>query len=248
MLMGIYSGAAALETCQKRQEVTAANLANISTPGYRRRVESYESFELNGNGKGVGVEAPRFRVKMDFTPGTIHHTGNDLDLALTNESTQDGNAFFVLKTPNGGERFTRSGRFNLDSQGHMIHASSGLPLILPNGAPVVLNPAGGTPSIDGQGRIFQQGQEVGQIKVARFGRLDRARPLDYGLYSPGRDNRTESIVGEVEIRQGHIEQSNANAVDELVSMISNYRAYEASQRVVRTMNQSAQKLLQKVVQ
>ncbi|MFH2000185.1 MAG: flagellar hook basal-body protein, partial [Planctomycetota bacterium] len=220
------------------------NLANISTPGYRRRVESYESYERKANALGTGIEAPRFNMKIDFTPGTIQQTGNHLDLALTNESTKDGNAFFVLKTPNGGERFTRSGRFSMDSEGHMVHASSGLPLILPNGTPVTLNPSGGDPTIDVQGRISQAGQEVGQIHVARFGRLDNVRPLDHGLFSPGSNNSTESVAGNVEIRQGQLEMSNAGVVDELVNMITNYRAYETSQRIIKTMDQTAQKLLQ----
>ncbi len=243
MTMGLYSGAAAINTYERRHEAISANLANISTPGYRRRVNMSSSEMLGGrNGRGRGIQAPRFHVGIDFTPGDIYHTGAPLDVALQSVGGNDGNAFFTVGT-DLGEQYTRNGRLSMDGQGQLIHSASGYPLLAPNGSPVTLNPEGGSPIIDKRGNIIQDGNTVGQLKVVSIGRLHALRPAGHGLFETGPANPVESAIGPVEVRQGFLESSNAGAVDEMVEMVANFRAYETSQRVMRQIDQSLQKLL-----
>ena len=230
MQTALFTSAAAIDVHEKRQELTAANLANISTPGYRRRIQVFEAIDA----------MPRISVAIDFTPGDAVHTGNPLDLAL---SGSDGNAFFALTGPGRSEVYARTLRLAVSPEGSLVHASSGYALAQPNGAPIRLNPAGGAIQVDGRGAVSQDGRAIGRIKVIRFDRLDRVEALDRGLFAPGKGDGVASAEGLAEVRQSHLETSNADSVDELVEMIANYRAYEASNKALKQTDNTVRTLI-----
>ena len=247
MMQGLYAGAASLQAFEERQDALAANLANISTPGYRQRVEVMSSMEMKGrNGRGQrgarGIHAPRFNMAVDFRPGEINQTGGDFDVALMSIDPKDGNAFLAVGTDQG-EQYTRNGRLSLDGQGNLVHASTGFKVLSPGGSSITLNSEGGPPIIDNRGNISQDGITVGQLKVVGFGDLLDLEPANEGLYTAGMLNPVESAIGRVEVLQGYLESSNAGAVDELVEMVTNFRSYEAAQRVIRQMDESMQRLI-----
>lgn len=246
MMQGLYTGAATLSSFEKQHEAITANLANISTPGYRRRVQAMVSQRLGSRTMGMAdVQTPRFSLKVDFTPADTVHTGRLMDVAIGGGPKKDGNAFLALRSDSGEEFYSRAGRLNMDEGGKLTHATSGYSLVNPNGAPIVLNPLGGKIAIDDRGSIIQGGQPVGQLKIVRFSNLAGLGPADRGLFQPEAGNSVESAVGEVKVRQGYLENSNAQAMDEMVKMIMNYRSYEATHRIMRQMDQSLQKLIQK---
>ena len=244
MLTGMYTGAAAIDAYEKRQESFAGNLANISTPGYRRRVESFTSTELKGySPQGTKSRVPRFHQKIDFTPGEIYPTNSQFDLALVGITPGDGNAFIAVQTGRGEEQYTRNGHLAVNNQGMLVHASSGFPLVNANGAAIRLNPDGGPPTIDAQGNIYQGGNSLGRLKIVRADRPGSLRPMNHGLYAAGPADRMDAADGVVEVHQGYLESSNVSPVNELIDIITNYRAYEASQRVIKQMDQSLQRLV-----
>jgi flagellar basal-body rod protein FlgG len=247
MMTGLFSGAASLDAYERRQEASAANLANISTPGYRRRLPVVMGEMRPNSSRARGAEVktpiPRFALMLDFTPGNLQYTDNPFDLSLTNIDQNDGNAFFALTSNTGEEVYARTGRLMMDPNGHLVHTASGYSFVHPNGASVRLQPGGGTPKIDERGVVTQDGNEVGQLKIVRFRNPRSVRPLNHGLFDGGRGRGPESAVGFVRVKQGHLESSNTNAVDELVGMITNYRSYEATQKVIKLMDQSLAKLI-----
>jgi flagellar basal body rod protein FlgG len=247
MMTGLYSSAASLEAYEKRQEASTANLANVSTPGYRRRMPVVLGEMRPGRNRlmGAGMKAPvpRFAIMLDFTPGSLQTTGNPYDLSLTGIERNDGNAFFALAGSSGEEVYARTGRLMVDPDGRLVHTSSGLPFVHPNGSPVRLQPGGGAPKVDERGVVLQDGNEIGQLKIVRFRNPRAVRPLNHGLFDGGRGARPESAEGLVRVKQGHLESSNTSAVDELVGMITNFRSYEATQKVIRQMDQSLAKLI-----
>ena len=87
---------------------------------------------------------------------------------------------------------------------------------------------------------------MGQLKVVEFGNLLDLAPANDGLYTAGMLNPVESAIGRVEVLQGYLESSNAGAVDELVEMVTNFRSYEAAQRVIRKMDESMQRLIRQM--
>jgi flagellar basal-body rod protein FlgG len=93
------------------------------------------------------------------------------------------------------------------------------------------------------GNVTQGAENLGQLKIVGFQRLHELRPVEDGLYETDPDNEAQALAGRIEVRQGFYESSNTNAVNELVKMITNFRAYEATQRVIRQMDQSLQRLI-----
>jgi len=244
MMQGIYSGAAAMDAYAKRQEVFAANMANISSAGFKRRVDVSFSEELKGDSsRGQGVRAPKVALKIDFTPGEVLYTKNPLHISLENSEKPDGNAFYAVVNDDGQELYARAGRLSIDSSGRLVNATSGYALVNPNGAPIQLNQGGGRNlEITHDGSILQDQNNVGMIKTVRFASLRHLSPVNNSLFSAGKNSGIESTKNGVKVKQGYLENSNVNSVSELVNMIANYRSYEASQRIVRQMDQSAQQL------
>src|SRR5689334_20034697 len=106
MLRGLYSAASALDAGMQRQDVTAQNLANVTTPGYRQKGIVFETLDRQlgrtalptGDITGTRVTG----TYNDFRPGALSHTGNPLDLAT------DRDSFSTLQGPRGLV-YTRNG-------------------------------------------------------------------------------------------------------------------------------------------
>ena len=112
----LYIMASGMLTELARQDRIANDLANASTPGYKRTVATQHAFgdillESRRNGAavgdvGLGVEEAGSRV--DLTQGALRMTDEPLDVAL------DGDGFFTVATANG-VRYTRDGQFRVDA-------------------------------------------------------------------------------------------------------------------------------------
>src|SRR6266511_1830154 len=117
MIRGMYSAASALVVASEQQEVTAYNLANSTTHGYRQRGLTFETFDrvLGRTSEPTGDLTGTSLVGAyhDFRPGALQFTGAPLDLAL------GGDGFFTLSTP-GGPVYTRNGTFRLNPQGQIV--------------------------------------------------------------------------------------------------------------------------------
>ena len=98
-LNGMDSAAAALRFWERKQEIVANNLANVSTDGYK----SQRIFAQLLDGM-----RPDPVTSSDMSTGTLRQTGNAMDVAV------DGPGFFVVSTPNG-ERYTRGGTLRINS-------------------------------------------------------------------------------------------------------------------------------------
>jgi len=99
MLKGIYDAASGMLPQVIRQDATAHNLANANTAGFKRELVIAQEFSKAQQQTAPGQtdwEMPQVaEIAIDFSQGSIEETGNNLHLAL------DGDAFFVVNTPNG---------------------------------------------------------------------------------------------------------------------------------------------------
>lgn len=218
---GQLHAAAALDLLGRMQDVRAQNLANVNTVGYRKRIASAEVF-AHAMKKAAGMTLPRFKSNIDFSQGLIDLTGNSLDVAI------EGKGFFALETQDG-VRFTRNGNFHLDQKG-MLVAADGSRVQGENG-PIQADPALGKLEIDLAGKVTQDGEPVGTLRVVEFEHEQRLIPDAEGRFREGpRARPTDSVDSKV--RQGYLEYSNTNAVDEMVQMIAGMRAFEAAQKAM----------------
>lgn len=231
-------------------EITANNIANVSTDGFKRdrlttttfgdlllsRMEGFDNTSTNAAFRpptigvmNLGGPAGESEF-IDFSPGTPRVTGNPLDLFL------EGPGLFVINTPNG-ERYTRNGNFMLNASGQIVN-STGHTLQGTNGQPIrIISPA--PIDIRSNGEITQDGIPVGRIRIVEFQNLqalEKEGNTYFRLIDPNYGVPYNAVSSAVE--QGAIEGSNVNAIESLVILISAQRAYEAAARAVDMFNQS----------
>jgi flagellar basal-body rod protein FlgF len=231
----LYIMASGMLTELARQDRIANDLANAATPGYKRTVATQRAFgdvllESRRSGAalgdvGLGVEEAGARV--DLTQGALRLTEEPLDLAL------DGDGFFSVATANGA-RYTRDGQFRVDASGKLVTAV-GDTVLGTNGQPIVVG-AGVRPTIGTDGTVEVGGRAAGTIAVST---LANATKVDGGFFSG-----SPSAAKDTAVRQGYLEQPNADAAGTMVDMIESLRAFEADQRVLHAIDESLQRGIQ----
>ncbi len=223
----LYTAASGLVAGEKALDVTASNLANVTTPAYRPERPLFSSYLGRAVARAAaGATAPA-EVDVGGTwtsmrPGPLRSTGNPLDLAI------EGEGWFRVQAP-GGERLTRAGNLRLDEQGRLVTADGnplldelGNPIVVPSGARQVEVAQDGTVSVDGE-----QLATIGLV-TAPAGTL-RREGNSLWVATAG---TTPLPPSRVRIRQGFLEQSGVSATEELVRMISVQRLFELQERVV----------------
>lgn len=246
MLKALSSGASGLNAQQVKVDVIGNNLANVNTTGFKR--SRSEFLELVGqevarhglpvsrdaadikSGSGVGVD----RVARIFEPGEMIETGRPLDLAI------QGEGFFKVLMAGGGEGYTRDGSFNADQQGNLVtssgHRLEGIEL--PPGYDRVSVASDGKVTVEKSGSVT----EAGQIMLHRFANPEglTAGGGNIFLINQAAGETSSGNPGSREfgaVRQGALELSNVNLVEELTSLIEAQRAYGFSAKVVRTADE-----------
>jgi flagellar basal-body rod protein FlgG len=248
-----------LDAQSARMRVIANNLANVNTTGFKRdRAEfqtlAYQQMTAAGAtasgdnryavGLNLGSGVQMTGTARVMSAGALSTTDNPLDLAI------EGDGYFQVARSDGSTAYTRAGNFHLSSEGQIV-TSDGLPL-----QPAIQIPEG-TSSItigsDGTVTATMAGQtepiEVGKIEVARFVNAAGLQALGGNLFAETAASGSAQVgpagsEGRGAIRQGALEGSNVNIVQELVDMIETQRAYEVNSKMIsatdemlRTANQ-----------
>ena len=150
-------------------------------------------------------------------------TGRDLDTAL------EGAGFFVVETQ-AGTRYTRNGHFQVNSQGHLV-TSEGF-AVMGNGRAIILPP--GKVSIAQSGAIEVNGIAVDTLKVVDIADKTQLQKAGNSMFQ-AKTGAVEQEVRDTQVRQGSLEQSNVNPVQQMMLMINMMRQFEGLQKAVNTM-------------
>lgn len=247
----LSTGALGMSAQQKAVDNIANNLANVGTTGYKRTTMAfqdlfYENISTSSHGSAasrVSNDGPALQIGhgarpvatiRNFMQGPIAETGNAMDLALS------GDGFFQVEMPDGSLAYTRDGNFSQDSTGLLVN-NSGLPLadfieIPPDAMAIEVSQDGIVSALmSGDNREI----ELGQIELAKF------------VNPGGLEARGDNLFSETEasgmpfygvpgtegfgvVRQGYLEQSNVDIVNEMVRLIEAQRAYETNSKMVQT--------------
>jgi flagellar basal body rod protein FlgG len=212
-LNGLDSAASALRYWERKQEIVANNLANVSTDGFK--AQRVFATLLDGI-------RPAPVTSSDYSVGNLRQTGNALDVSI------DGPGFFVVNTPNG-ERYTRGGPLRLDEK-HQLVDSDGRPLLgTKKGGPITLTD--GPVEIDKSGNVTQNGQVVDTLRMDAAPKGVELEREGKSLWVPPATK--ESLAGGARnVKQGWIEESNVNSMSTMVDMISIQRAYASAQKAI----------------
>lgn len=257
------SGAVARE---QQMTLVANNLANINTPGFKKEQAVFQqrSPEVNFDKMlqshdpalrlpypAAAVQGDRTHVVLsqswtDFSAGSVHATGNPLDMSLETRGTGQGTPFFVVSTPEG-ERLTRMGNFKVNAARELVTAD-GARVMSQSGGPLVLSGNVTEPVVvSDQGEIFAAGNRLGAVRVVM---VENPQALDKAPngYFTQREDGTPSIrpvtaADGVLVHNRTLEMANVNAVEELVRMIDLQRNYGAFQKAIQTLDDESSKMI-----
>ncbi|MFV0445135.1 MAG: flagellar hook-basal body protein [Planctomycetaceae bacterium] len=234
MLASLYTAGAGMEAAEALHRTTAHNLARGNQPGFRRLV-SVETALLDQ--PRPGPLSPRLAAleQVDFSSGPFETTGQPLDLAI------DAPGFFVLEGPQG-PLYTRCGVFQLNAEGILINGD-GLP-VQGEGGPLTIP---GTAllsdlQVTSDGSLQLGNNKIGKLQVVTFEDVSRLRPVGGATFAAPADMPAQQTEGAV--LQGVREQSNVQQVQELVSLITASRRYEAAQKALRTIDEATKKRIE----
>ena len=240
-----------LDAQSERMRIIANNLANVNTTGFQRdRAEfatlAYQTVTAAGarssgdnqyaTGLNLGTGVRMTGTGRVTTQGSLATTSNPLDLAI------EGQGYFQILRPDGTTGYSRAGNFHLSSEGKIV-TSDGLPLQpeiqIPDGAQSVTIGTDGTVSVTLAGTA--EASEVGKIEISRFINPAGLQALGNNMYgetaaSGSAQTGPAGLEGRGSVRQGALEGSNVNVVEELVDMIETQRAYEINSKVINTVD------------
>jgi flagellar basal-body rod protein FlgG len=236
-----------LDAQDTRMRVISNNLANVNTTAFKKDRAAFETLAYQvvtapgaastsetkyatGLNLGTGVRV-QGTARID-TQGSLQTTGNSLDLAL------DGDGYFQVQLPGGQLGYTRAGNFTRSPEGLLV-TSEGYQvqpgITVPPGTTAITIGSDGTVSATVPGQT--EATQLGQFQVATF-------PNATGLQPAGDNYLTETAAsgaasigiagqdGRGQVRQGMLEASNVNVVEELVDMIETQRAYEVNSKMI----------------
>jgi flagellar basal-body rod protein FlgF len=207
-----------LTQSSQRVEVSAQNLSNIGTAGYKRRLEFSQLLAADSSG-AAGL--PAKIAATDFSDGKLVNTGNPYDLAIS------GDGFFAVRSSADQVAYTRQGQFRRDEDGRLLTAS-GAALQAEGGGDLLLKDRTFTVAADGT--VLEDGEPTARIGLVDF--VDRQDALrgEGGDFSV--PDAAVRAVSRPSIHQGMIESSNVGTGDEMVSIMEALRRAEAGQRLV----------------
>ena len=202
----------------RAMQVTANNIANASTTGFRREgVVFAEHVRRLDREPSLSLAHASARL-VDLGEAAPEPTGGTFDLAIR------GPGFFRVQTPSG-DMLTRAGHFTPDAEGRLLTAE-GHALLDDGGAPIVIPPGAGRPAIAPDGTLSADGLPLGRI-----GLWQPTDPLSlrHAAGTLFEATNSEPVDEGATILQGFLEGSNVNPVTEITRMIAVSRAYEAGQ-------------------
>lgn len=242
-----------MDAQQKRVEVVSNNIANMSTTAYSaRRAEfadlHYQQLRAPGaissstgliapSGIEMGLGVRTSAISVNVEQGSLRQTGGDLDLAI------EGRGYFEITLPSGDAAFTRDGAFKKTGEGLIVN-SEGYPLA----GDITVPQDARSITVNNNGEVFAYfdgqtaGQQIGTLTLSIFVNEKGLEALGGNMFretqasgapipgEPGLDGRGA-------IRQGFLEESSVDVVQQIADLIEAQRGYELNSKVISAADQ-----------
>jgi len=221
LISGIHNAIDGALLQKIRFDNIANNLANINTNAFKKDIIAFDQ-----------TLSMKYVSETDFSPGPAIHTGNELDVALATRG------LFKIQTPQG-IRYTGNGSFSLNAEGFLVTRNGDK--VLGRNGPIKIN--GSKVSIGNDGQIVVDNATVDTISVVDFKQpqLLKKEGVSYYMYQ-GREDGAFPAEN-VDLQQGYLEKSNVNPTEEMIKMIETFRIYESAQKVIQTIDEMTNKLV-----
>lgn len=233
-----YIGLSQQMALHRLMEVTANNMANMNTPGFKAQHVLFGEYlnKAEPAGKEKISQVLSSGAYRDITQGTLTHTSSQLDLAV------QGDGYFAVQTP-GGIKYTRAGSFALNDKGeivtkagHQVLSDSGNPLTVPAGAAQI--------TVAENGDISSEKGSIGKLKLVMFNNAQNIVPIGDNLYDAA--GAQENPVEKPRIAQGMLENSNVQPILEMNKMIELLRKYQSAQNMLMTDHERIRGAIQRL--
>ncbi|WP_137681368.1 flagellar hook-basal body complex protein [Aurantiacibacter suaedae] len=266
--MSFYTSLSGLKNAQTDLGVISHNIANVETYGFKQSSTQFSDIVVGSafsnpkltQGIGASVEA----IVQNFKLGPIEQTGAALDVAIA------GDGFFsTVSAASGNTLYTRNGSFQMDANGFIHDGSDNRLQVFPTDAagtvtsttPVSAqvpqtNAAGSefvSVTVEENGNVnagYADGSVVaiGKVALASF-------TTPTGLKQVGSSNwQTSGLSGPAKmgqpgvglyggLRSGSLERSNVDIAEELVSLITAQRNFQANAKAIDTATQIGQTVI-----
>jgi flagellar basal-body rod protein FlgF len=272
-LKGIYTALSGAVAQTLKMDTIANNIANVNTTAFKKDQQTFgeyltalekeqdvmkvprmpasiESFyDLNGGDKSFVDSAGTY---TNFEQGSLRNTGSKLDVAI------EGAGFFEVGTPQG-VKLTRAGNFSLDGNGQLV-TKEGFPVLLEAQAGddglvaaddidsrTIKFSGSAAIRISDAGEIFEGENKIGKLSVVNASNPDGLQKVGNNFYIPKENMNPElSNINAPSVKQGFIETSNVNIINEMTDMIMAQRVFEGTQKAISAYDNMSDKLINQV--
>jgi flagellar basal-body rod protein FlgG len=254
----LYTAATGMNALETKLDVIANNMANINTTAFKKDRANFEdlfyrqlrlpgALDADGNLTATGIEVGLgtrvSSTQTNYGQGAIQTTNNPLDFAI------EGNGFFSVLDPQGDFLYTRAGNFDINANNQLVLGSAQTGWIVNPSINIPPEATGVVVTADGQVQYSTAGSttlsNAGQLQISTFVNPDGLLKRGDNLYQqtdasgPPTDNNP-GVNGAGVIRQGALEASNVEPVQELIDLITTQRAFELNSQVVQAGDQVMQ--------
>ena len=254
----LYTAATGMNALETKLDVIANNMANINTTAFKKDRANFEDLfyrqlrlpgatDADGNITSTGVEVGLgtrvSSTQTNYGQGAIQTTNNPLDFAV------EGKGFFNVTNPQGGLLYTRAGNFGINANNQLVLGSAQTGWILD---PAISIPPEATNVVVTADGLVQYStadsatlSTAGQMQVSTFLNPDGLLKLGDNLYQETDASGAATLGnpgqnGAGVVRQGSLEASNVEPVQELIDLITTQRAFELNSQVVQAGDQIMQ--------
>ena len=239
MPLSIEQVAGSIKALEEQYQTIAHNLANSSTPGYKRRLTTFSQAlaqQLAHVGKPIAGGAVTAATVTDFSAAHPVQTGRTLDLFL------QGGGFFMIETDQG-PLYSRNGCFRTNAQGQLVTTAG--QLVAGQNGPIVVPPTAGVEDIrvSADGTVRADRTAIGKLRLVSFPPEVSLESVGNGCFRASSTATPEDDL-QTKVLQGAYEASNVSAIEELVALMAVTRLYEANMKTIQAQDQKNQTLLQ----
>jgi flagellar basal body rod protein FlgG len=249
MPYGLYISAEGAAAQARRLEVIANNMANTDTVGFKQDVPTFQARYAEAIQQGLASPGDRsinnigggvkmFDVTTNFAEGQFAATNRELDVAI------NGNGFFHVQGDDGKPYLSRAGNFTLDAKGRLVTSEGHMPVLdqqfseiqISNETPWYMTP---------DGFVVQDGGAKA-IGLSTPKSLDDLQKVGNNLFRPL--GKLEPVpLEERSVRQGFLELSGSNPINQMMAMIESTRGFEANSRMIQAQDTAIGNLVGRVL-
>jgi len=228
MISSFYTAATGTINLQKGFDVTANNIANVSTTGYKTSEASFADLMYTNidaaqgantklkSGHGVKLK----KTDTVFQPGGLKQTDRPLDYALT-----ANNEFFAVQT-DGKVKYTRDGNFHISLENGINYLTSA--------------DKGYVLDARGQKITLHSEDDSPAIGVFSFQNTDGLVREGSSYFTPSNNSGAATALTNAEMKKGSLENSAVDLADQMVSVIELQRAFQLNSKIVQVSDEIMQ--------